>query len=89
MLGMKGRCLVVEVVGCPRADGGRPPTGAGTSASLWRCSTLSRSAMKSRLPKRKAWDGPEMGGTHIPTGEPKRIVSLEPVIAKVAEKWAI
>ena len=57
---------------------------------------MSRSVMKSRLPKRKAWDGSETGGTHIPTGgsagnssEPKRVVSLEPAMAKVPEKWAI
>ena len=54
------------------------------------------SATKSRLPKRKAWDGSETGGTHIPKGgsaenssEPKRVVSLEPAMAKEAEKWAI
>ena len=44
----------------------------------------------------KAWDGLETGGTHIPTGgtagnssEPKRIVSPERAMSKVAEKWAI
>ena len=59
-------------------------------------SNLSRSAAKSRLLKRKAWDGSKMGGTHIPTGgsagnssEPKRVVSLELAMAKVAEKWVI
>ena len=52
--------------------------------------------MKSRLPKRKAWDGSKMGGTYIPTGwsvensnEPKRVVLLEPTMAKMAERWAI
>ena len=52
--------------------------------------------MKTRLPKRKVWDGSKMGGIHIPAGgsagnssEPKRVVSLEPAMAKVAEKWAI
>ena len=65
-------------------------------ASSWRLSTPSRSAMKFRLPKRKAWDGSKMGGTRIlvdesarNSNEPKRIISLEPAIAKVAEKWAI
>ena len=52
--------------------------------------------MKSRLLKRKAWDSSKMGGTHISTGgsagnssEPKRVVSLEPAMEKVAEMWAI
>ena len=48
--------------------------------------------MKSRLPKRKAWDGSKMGGTRIPAGEgtgdsiePRRIVSPEPATVGVAE----
>ena len=52
--------------------------------------------MKSRLPKRKAWDGSKMDGTHIPTGgsvgnssEPKRVESLEPAMPKMVEKWVI
>ena len=52
--------------------------------------------MKSRLPKRKAWDGSKMGGTHIPIGgsagnssELKRVISLEPAMPKMAERWAI
>ena len=56
----------------------------------------SRSTMKSKLPKRKAWDGSKMGGPRIPIGgstgnssEPKRVVSLEPAMAKMAKKWAI
>jgi hypothetical protein len=51
---------------------------------------------KSRLPNRKVWDGSKMGGTHIPIGgrvgnsrEPKRVILLEPAMAKMAEKWAI
>ena len=56
----------------------------------------SRSATKSRLPKMKAWDGSKMGGTRIPIGgsagnssELKRVISLEPTMAKMVEKWAI
>ena len=52
--------------------------------------------MKSRLPKRKVWDGSNTGGTHIPTGgsvgnfsELKRIISLEPAMPKMVEMWAI
>ena len=52
--------------------------------------------MKSRLSKRKVWDGSKMGGTHIPIGgsagkssEPKRVVTLEPAMPKMAEMWAI
>ena len=52
--------------------------------------------MKSRLLKRKAWDGSKMGGTNIPTGgsvgnssEPKRVMSLDPTMAKMAGRWAI
>ena len=96
MLEIKRRCLIVEVIISPGADRGRPSDGAEMSASSRRCSTPSRSAMKSRLPKRKAWDGSKMGGTHVPTSgsagnsnKPKRVVSLEPAMAKVAEKWAI
>ena len=51
---------------------------------------------ESRLPKRKVWDGSKTGGTHIPTGgsvenssKPKRVVSLEPAMPKMAERWAI
>ena len=54
------------------------------------------SATKSRLSKRKVWDGSKMGGTYIPIGgsvgnssEPKRVISLEPSMMKMAERWAI
>ena len=94
LLGMKRRCCVVEVV-CPGVNG-VPLMGAGSLVSSRRWSTPSQSMMKSRLPKRKAWDGLKTGGTHIPTGgsagnssEPKRVISLVPAMAKVAEKWAI
>ena len=50
----------------------------------------------SRLLKRKVWSGTKTGGTHIlasgsvgNSSEPKRIVSLEPVMPKMAERWAI
>ena len=75
---------------------GAPPTGVGMGAPSQRWSTPSQSAMKSRLPKRKALDGSKTGGTRILAGEsagnsnePKRIVSLEPAMAGVAEKWVI
>ena len=52
--------------------------------------------MKSRLWKRKVWNGSKTGGTHIPIGEsmgnssePKQIISLEPVMPKMVERWAI
>ena len=84
---MKRRCRVVEV------DGGRLPDGCRVASLLRRWSTPSRSAMKSRLLKRKAWEGSKTGGTRIPVGEcagnsiePKRIVSPEPATAGVAEK---
>ena len=83
--------------GVPEPTEDAPPLmGAGTSVTSQRCSMPSRSAMKSRLLKRKAKDGSKTGGTHIPIGgsagnssEPKQVVSLEPAMAKVAEKWAI
>ena len=52
--------------------------------------------IKSRLPKRKVYIGSKTRGTHIPIGgsvgnssEPKRIVSLEPTMPKMVERWAI
>ena len=70
--------------------------GVESRASSWRHSTLSQSVMRFRLPKRKAWDGSKMGGTHIPAGEsagnsnePKRIVSPELATVGVAEVWVI
>ena len=80
----------------PESMEGAPSTGAGTCASSRRRSTPSRSATKSRLLKRKAWEGSKTGGTRIPAGESagnsielKRFVSPEPATAGVAEKWAI
>ena len=85
----------MKSLGVPEPTEGAPPMGARTRVSSQRRSTLSRLAMKSRLPKRKVWNGLKTGGTHIPIGgsvenssEPKRVVSLEPTMAKVAEKWA-
>jgi len=52
--------------------------------------------MKSRLPKRKVWDGSKIGGTHVPIGgstgnssEPKQVISLEPAMMEMVEGWAI
>ena len=82
--------------GLDPTEGTPPLTGTETSALSWRQSTPSWSATKSRLPKRKVWDGLKTEGTHIPIGgsvgnssEPKRVVSLEPIMTKMAERWAI
>ena len=96
MLRAKRRRLVVEVIVCPGAEGGGPSDGHRNKCLLMEVCTPSQSVTKSRLPKRKAWDGSKMGGTHVPTGgsarnsnEPKRVISLEPAMATVVEKWAI
>ena len=96
MLGMKRRRLVVEVVVRPGADGGRPSDGRQNKCLLTEVQHAEPVGDESRLSKRKDWDGSKMGGTHIPIGgsagnssEPKRVISLEPAMAKMAEMWAI
>ena len=75
---------------------GAPPVDAEMSGSSRRQSTPSWSAMKSTLPKRKVWSGMKMGGAHILASgsmgnysEPKLIISLEPAMLKMVERWAI
>ena len=97
MLGMKHRRLTIEVVGCPRADGGRVSSdGRQNKCLLTEVQHAEPVGDESRLSKRKDWDGSKMGGTHIPIGgsagnssEAKRVVSLEPAMPKFAERWAI
>ena len=92
MLRMKRKCRAVEVARLG-VDGGRLSNGCRVASLLVEVEYAEPVAMKSRLPKRKAWDGSKMGGTRIPTGksagyssEPKRIVSPELAAAEVVEK---
>jgi hypothetical protein len=62
-------------------EGVSPSSDVRGMGSSWKRSVPRRSATKSRLPKRKAWKGAKMGGSHNPmhgatgnSSEPKRIV---------------
>ena len=96
MLGTKRRRLAVEVVGCPRADGGCASSDGCRNKCLTEVKHVVPVGNEIQASKRKAWDSSKTGGIHIPVGgsvgnssEPKRVVSLEPAMAKVAEKRAI
>ena len=96
MLGTKHRRLVVEVIKSPRADGGRPSDGRLDGCLLVEVEHAEPVGDEVQASEEEGLGWLKMGGTHIPTGgsagnsnEPKRVVSLEPAMAKMAEKWAI
>ena len=85
---MKRGCPDIEVVEWPSAGGGR----SSFSGRQDKC--LLTEAEYVELVGDEV--GSKTGGTHISTGgsagnssDPKRIVSLEPAMPKMVERWAI
>ena len=93
---MKRRRLIVEVVGSPRADGGRPSDGRQDRCLLKEVKHAKLVGDEVQTPKEEGLGRLEGGWNPHPnsrsvgnSNEPKRVISLEPAMAKMAEKWAI
>ena len=93
---MKCRRLVVEVVGCPGADGGRPSDGRWNKCLLVKAKHAELVGDEVQASKEEGlgwlkdgWNPHPIGESVGNSSEPKRIVSPEPTTVRVAEKWAI
>ena len=66
---MKRRCLVVEVAGWPRADGGRSSSdGHWDKCLLAKAKHTELVGIEVQASKEEVWNSLKTGGTHIPIG---------------------